>query len=127
MFESITHNIRVRVTPRYVPEQSDPSRPLYFFAYQVEIENQADFPAQLLARHWVIQDGQGRTQEVNGDGVVGLQPIIAPGECFQYASFCPLSTPTGSMRGHYVMKLINGEEVEAEIPLFILAEPSHFH
>lgn len=127
MFESRSHNIRVQVRPEYVPQQSHPDGQVFCFAYHVTIQNESSEPVQLLSRHWIIQDGLGRLQEVRGAGVVGLTPTIQPGETFNYSSFCPLPTPVGSMRGSYLMRAQSGAEFDAEIPLFILAEPSHYH
>lgn len=127
MFTSTTHSICVKVTPKYQAEQSDPGRSHYIFSYEVEIENKADFAVQLVRRHWIILDGNGRSQEVEGEGVVGEKPLLRPGQSYSYTSFCPLNTPTGSMRGAYLMVGPSGEELSVEIPLFILAEPSHYH
>lgn len=127
MFTSTTHSIKVQVTPRYVPEQSEPKRSQYLFTYEVEIANHTGDPVQLMRRRWFIRDGQGRMEEVEGSGVVGQQPMIAPGDSFKYSSFCPLTTPTGTMHGIYVMKDPAGKEFEIQIPMFILAEPSHYH
>lgn len=127
MFVSTTHSIKVQVTPRYLADQSEPKRSQYLFSYEVEIKNLTDSSVQLMRRRWYIQDGQGRTEEVEGSGVVGLQPMIKPGDSFSYSSFCPLTTPTGYMRGSYVMRTPKGDEFEIDIPLFILAEPSHYH
>lgn len=127
MFESITSDIRVEVHPAYVREQSNPSQDHYFFSYTVRIHNQSDRQVQLLARHWLIMDAYGEVQEVRGPGVVGLQPTLRPGEIFEYSSFCPLPTPTGSMRGTYFMVDTKGEQLEIEIPQFLLSEPDHYH
>jgi ApaG protein len=127
MFEALTQNIRVQVEPQYIEEQSDPKQNHFFFAYTVRIANEGPVTVQLLARHWIIKDGFGQTEEVEGDGVVGLQPTLHPGEVFEYSSFCPLATPTGSMHGTYLMKNQNGDSMKIEIPMFILSEPNHFH
>ena len=127
MYRALSNNIEVQVEPAYVHEQSDPRQGHYFFSYRVRISNQGDKPVQLVRRHWVITDGFGTTEEVQGPGVVGLQPMIKPGEMFEYSSFCPLPTPTGSMQGSYAMIDAEGREMEVEIPLFFLNEPSHFH
>ena len=119
--------IKVEVHPSYVRDQSDPAQSYYYFSYKVRISNQGDAPVQLLRRHWVIKDAFGVMEEVSGDGVVGMQPLLKPGEIFEYSSFCPLSTPTGSMQGKYYMKGSNGEEIEVDIPMFILSEPNHYH
>lgn len=127
MFESTTQKIKVEVHPSYVRDQSDPQSSYYYFSYKVRISNQGDKPVQLVRRHWVIKDAFGQMEEVSGDGVVGMQPLLKPGESFEYSSFCPLSTPTGSMQGTYYMKGSNGEEIQVEIPMFILSEPNHYH
>ena len=127
MFAAVTRKILVEVRPAYVVERSDPSQDYYFFAYHVRITNQGDSRVQLLARHWLIKDGFGKIEEVRGPGVVGLQPKLKPGEVFEYSSFCPLPTPTGSMRGTYMMVDDKGEQIDVEIPQFLLAEPSHYH
>src|SRR5688572_8944904 len=127
MFELVTEKVLVQVHPAYIKEQSDPTKDYYFFAYQVHILNNSDRALKLLRRHWIITDGLGRTEEVEGDGVVGEQPILGPGERYQYTSFCPLSTPTGNMRGSYFFEDPDKKTVEIKIPLFLLCEPSHFH
>ncbi len=116
--------IQVDVESFYVPERSQPERGYYFFAYHITITNRGDVPAQLLTRHWVITDGNGQVQEVRGDGVVGEQPHLAPGESFDYTSACPLQTPFGTMEGTYNFVADSGEEFDAPIPLFMLAVPS---
>ena len=119
--------IKVDVKVSYVPEQSIPDQQHYFFSYTVRITNNGRQPAQLQDRHWIITDGFGRVNEVKGAGVVGLQPRIQPGETFEYSSFCPLTTPTGSMKGTYTMTRDNGEKFSAEIPTFYLVEPHSYH
>ncbi len=119
--------IRIHVTPEYLPEQSDPAAERYLFAYHIEIENQGDKPVQLLRRYWRITNGRGETEEVRGDGVVGLQPLIHPGESFRYSSGCPLETPVGTMEGEYTMRDAAGEEFIAPIDVFRLALPGSLH
>ena len=97
MYSSITQDIQVTVEPEFVPERSDAEQATFFWAYTVEIANQGDQTVQLTARHWRIMDGNGRTEEVLGTGVVGEQPVLKPGESFRYTSGCPLSTPSGIM------------------------------
>ncbi|HSI04075.1 MAG: Co2+/Mg2+ efflux protein ApaG [Myxococcota bacterium] len=116
--------MQVEVESFYVPERSKPERGYYFFAYHITITNRGDVSAQLLTRHWVITDGNGQVQEVRGDGVVGEQPRLAPGESFDYTSACPLQTPFGTMEGSYNFVADTGEEFDATIPLFMLAVPS---
>ena len=127
MFEATTHQIRVKVIPAYVQDQSDPVANRYFFSYTVEIENLGAKSVQLVSRHWIITDGLGQVEEVTGPGVVGQQPTLQPGEKFQYSSFCPLTTPTGTMQGSYQMVDGNGQQLEVQIPEFLLVEPSHYH
>jgi ApaG protein len=127
MFEAVTLNVRVQVEPSYVRDESDPKQEYYFFAYKVRIRNESEQQIQLMSRHWVIKDAYGNTEEVRGPGVVGLQPKLGPGEHFEYSSFCPLNTPTGSMQGTYQMVSDKGEKFDVEIPMFILSEPNHYH
>lgn len=127
MYECTTHKIRIQVEPRFESEQSDPYRNQYFFSYCIRIYNESSTTVTLIGRHWVITDGFGQTEEVVGEGVVGQQPTLAPGEMFEYSSFCPLATPTGSMHGTYSMKNAAGDRWDIEIPKFILAEPKSYH
>ena len=122
-YAATTGAITVRVAPRYLPDQSDPARGYHVWAYQVRIENASDAPVQLLSRYWVITDGQGRTEAVSGDGVVGVQPLIGAGEAYDYVSGCPLSTSAGSMHGHYTMAG-GGARFEVAIPAFVLETPA---
>ena len=108
------------VQPQYLPDQSDPNRDRYAFAYTVTISNRGDTAAQLIARHWIIVDGRGHTEEVKGLGVVGQQPLLQPGEAFQYTSGAVLRTPLGSMRGSYFCVADDGTRFEADIPAFAL-------
>lgn len=119
--------IRVEVESRYLPEHSDPAAGHYFFTYRVVIHNAGDAAVQLLSRHWMITDANGQMQEVRGPGVVGQQPRIEAGENFEYASFCPLPTPLGSMRGSFTMRRDDGEEFETPVPVFTLATPHSFN
>ncbi len=123
----MSHSIKIEVQPAFVPEQSDPKRSLYLFSYCVRITNHGSEEVQVLSRHWIISDALGHVEEVEGPGVVGLQPIIKPNESFEYCSFCPLTTPTGHMRGTYTICTKSGEELKIKIPFFILSEPNHFH
>jgi ApaG protein len=122
--EALTRGVRVKVQSLYVPERSSPPQSHYFFAYHVRIANEGDETVQLMSRHWIITDGEGREEQVKGPGVVGEQPVLAPGESFEYTSFCPLRTPIGSMHGTYQMVTPGGEEFDAEIAPFSLAVPS---
>ena len=123
MSDTTTRGIRVQVQSYYDEERSSPQESYYFFAYQVRISNVGGETAQLLSREWIITDGNGDTQRIQGPGVVGEQPVLAPGEEFEYTSFCPLPTPVGAMHGSYLMALQNGERFEAEIAPFSLAVP----
>jgi ApaG protein len=122
-YELETKRIRVAVKPAYLHDQSDPEDDRYVWSYTVTIENKGLEPVQLLSRYWNIVDGQGRIQEVRGAGVVGAQPVIKPGESFQYTSGCPLETASGTMSGRYQMMSASGESFEAEIPAFLLESP----
>ncbi len=122
-FEAETSGIKITVTPSFVASQSSPSEQRYVWAYQVVILNLSPVTVQLLTRYWHITDGLGRVQEVNGAGVVGEQPVIAPGDSFSYTSGCPLSTPSGFMRGHYAMVTAEGEMLTVQIPAFSLDMP----
>ena len=119
--------IRVNVKSEFVPEQSDPGTERYVFAYHIAITNDGEEPARLLTRHWVITDGEAKAEEVRGDGVVGQQPSIAPGETYEYSSGAILKTPVGSMQGSYGMIDEHGERFEAPIPVFRLAVPRMVH
>lgn len=122
-YAATTRGVTVRVAPRYLPEQSDARAPLYVWSYHVRIENAGVAAVQLLARRWVITNGAGRTEVVEGEGVIGEQPLIQVGGAFDYMSGCPLATPWGTMHGHYVM-MGEGGRFEAEIPAFALEHPS---
>jgi len=123
MYTATTRAIRVTVQPRYLPEQSDPAKSQYVWAYQVRIENTGAVAVQLRSRHWKITDGLGRLQEVKGRGVVGATPRLEPGEVFEYTSGTPLSTPSGIMGGTYQMVSDTGESFDIEIPTFSLDAP----
>ena len=123
VYEAKTRDVLVRVTPIYVPEQSDPDRARFTWTYTVEIENHGPETLQLVSRHWIITDGLNRTEEVKGPGVVGEQPTLKPREAFRYTSGCPLTTPSGAMRGAYQMMTEGGETFDAAIPEFSLHMP----
>lgn len=118
-----TNGILVRVRPSYLAGQSDPEGGRWVWAYQIEIVNLSGVTVQLMARRWVITDGLGHVEEVRGPGVVGEQPVIAPGDSYAYASGCPLGTSTGSMVGAYYMTDAEGRSFEAAIPAFSLDTP----
>lgn len=119
-----TGDIVVRVSVSYLPEQSEPAKGRWFWAYHIRIENQGDQPVQLLTRHWIITDGRGGEHRVDGDGVVGEQPVVQPGKSYDYVSGCPLNTPTGSMKGSYQMIGAAGEIFDVAIPHFALIAPA---
>jgi len=123
MYSQTTRAITVTVKPFFLEDQSAPAESHYVWAYHVRIENQGPETVQLRNRHWRITDSLGRVQEVRGAGVVGAQPVIAPGESFQYTSGCPLETASGTMSGRYKMMSASGESFEAEIPAFLLESP----
>ena len=127
MFEATTNATNVRVSPEFLDEQSDPEDHHFFWAYYVEIENQSQEPVRLRARHWLITDGHGATQEVVGEGVVGEQPLIRPGETFTYTSGAPLGTPSGFMHGQYKMEREDGDDFLVDIPAFSLDSPYDEH
>jgi len=121
--DTTTRGVRVEVQSSYVPERSAPRDSRYFFAYKIRISNRSEETVQLLSRHWVITDGDGNVEHVRGPGVVGEQPVLEPGESFEYTSFCPLPTPIGSMHGTYQMVTPGGSSFDAEIAPFSLAVP----
>ena len=125
--EAETEGVRVRVQASYSPEYSDPERSEWFFLYTIEITNESSLQVQLIDRHWIIVDGTGRTEEVQGEGVVGKQPVLGPGESFEYTSGCPLSTPFGTMTGTYGMLREDGTEFQSEVAIFELVEPRAIH
>ena len=124
MSSAVTKGIRVIVESQYLSERSAPARKQYVFAYRVRISNEGTSTAQLRTRHWIITDGDGKVQEVRGEGVVGEQPVLRPGQSFEYTSGCVLETPFGSMRGSYQMEVEGGEPFDAEIAPFALAMPN---
>ncbi len=123
VYERVTHGVRVRVMPAFLEDQSDPETGRYLWSYTVTIENEGRETIQLLSRYWHITDAIGRIQEVRGAGVVGAQPLIEPGQAFEYTSGCPLPTASGAMSGRYQMRSASGENFEAEIPAFLLESP----
>lgn len=126
MYCETTDGISVSVRPTYIREHSDPSQGLFVFSYEVTLTNESRKSARLVARHWVIRDGDGVEREVQGEGVVGEQPNLIPGGSYTYSSFCPLATPTGSMRGTYRMAREDGTQFDIRIPLFFLRDLSQF-
>jgi ApaG protein len=127
MLAATTEGIRVSVKPAFWPERSEPVRGLFAFTYTITIENVGELPAKLLRRHWIITDGTGKVEEVEGPGVVGQQPFLPPGEKFEYTSWVPLSTPIGTMKGSFFMVRPDGGAFLAEVPDFVLAQPGSLH
>jgi len=121
------YRIEIKPVPQFIPEQSDPDDGRYVFAYTITIRNLGELPAQLIARHWIITDANNEVQEVRGLGVIGNQPLLKPGESFEYSSGCSLATPVGTMKGAYQMVGEDGTRFEAEIPEFVLAIPRVLH
>lgn len=127
MSDTTTRDVRIQVTPEYLPQQSQPEADRYLFAYHIEISNQGKDSVQLTDRQWLITNGRGEMEEVQGQGVVGLQPVIHPGESFSYSSGCPLDTPVGTMEGFYGMQTTHGETFRARVGVFRLAQPGMLH
>lgn len=123
--EAVTRGIRVEVESRHSPYHSSPG--VWFFLYTIRISNEGSDTAQLLSRHWIITDANGRVEEVRGPGVVGDQPVLDPGDSYEYTSGCPLPTPFGSMRGTYEMVTPDGRRFDAAIAEFLLREPGSVH
>lgn len=121
---AITEGITVRVAVSFLPEQSRIEASKWFWVYHIRIENDSDETVQLLTRHWRITDGRGQVNFVDGDGVVGEQPVLHPGDSHDYVSGCPLTTAHGSMEGHYTFRREDGSELHAAIPFFPLAAPA---
>ena len=123
MYRAVTRHIEVTVEPNFVPEQSSADRSRYFWSYTIVITNSGEETVQLKTRHWIITDASGRQQEVKGEGVVGEQPILAPGERFEYTSGVPLATASGFMVGSYQMESESGEQFDIQVPAFSLDSP----
>ena len=124
---NVPHKISIEVETSYLEEQSEPRERRYVFSYTITIRNEGEVPAKLLTRHWVITDANGRSQEVRGDGVVGEQPYLKPGQGFRYSSGAVLETPVGAMQGSYQMVADDGATFDATIPAFRLAIPGMLH
>ncbi|MHA1524496.1 MAG: Co2+/Mg2+ efflux protein ApaG [Alphaproteobacteria bacterium] len=120
MYVRTTRSIEIIVEPAYLDDESEPDRDYFFWAYTISIENTGSEAVQLRARHWKITDAHGQTREVHGDGVVGEQPVLSPGDSFEYTSGVPLSTPSGIMVGSYMMQTEKGESFTVPIPAFSL-------
>ena len=127
MPDSSPYQIEIVPIAHFIPDQSDPEAPRYVFAYTITIRNTGSLPAQLISRHWLITDGNNEVQEVRGLGVVGKQPLLQPGESFEYTSGSSLTTPIGTMKGTYQMVGEDGTRFDAEIPEFVLAAPGMLH
>lgn len=125
--EAVTRDVRVYVRSEYAPERSQPAKNQWFFLYTITITNEGTETAQLKTRHWIITDGTGRVEEIRGPGVVGKQPVLNPGESFEYTSGCPLPTPYGVMQGTYQMITESGGRFDAVIAPFTLSEPYSVH
>jgi ApaG protein len=125
--EAVTNSVRVEVESQYAPHHSQPFQHMWLFHYTVRITNEGDERVQLLTRHWIITDATGHVEEVKGEGVVGEQPVLAPGEFFQYTSQCRLKTASGTMRGTYQMVTRSGDQFDVEIAPFALQEPYTVH
>ncbi len=121
------YRIEIKPVPHFMPDQSSPEDDRYVFAYTITITNVGQLPAQLISRHWIITDANNEVQEVRGLGVVGHQPLLKPGEAFEYNSGCVLATPIGTMKGTYQMVGEDGTRFDAEIPEFVLAIPRALH
>ncbi|GAA4354158.1 Co2+/Mg2+ efflux protein ApaG [Variovorax defluvii] len=115
-----SHPIRIQVEPRYLPDQSSPEDRVYTFAYTITMTNEGTAAAQLISRHWLINDSAGHTQEVKGLGVIGQQPLLAPGQSFRYTSGCRLQAPSGTMHGSYFFVTEGGDRFDVAIPMFVL-------
>jgi len=124
MYRAFTHNIEVKVTPRFLNERSSPANNYYFWAYSIEIVNHGAETVQLMTRHWRITDALGRCQEFRGPGVVGEQPVLEPGRSYQYTSGVPLTTPSGFMVGTYQMATPAGRHFDVDVPAFSLDSPT---
>ena len=122
-----SETVEIKTVSRFLPEQSDLSANRYVFAYHITISNRGEQTVQLLTRHWIITDAEENVQEVRGEGVIGQQPVLRPGESFEYTSGCSIATPVGTMKGSYQMVADDGTHFEAEIPPFTLSIPRTLH
>ena len=122
-YEQATDGIRVRVQPSFSLADSDPGGGTYVFSYEIEMANEGDIPAQLLFRHWLIHDSAGHDTEVDGEGVIGEQPLLEPGDSHEYRSYCVLRSPSGYMEGYYTFARPDGRQFRVEVPRFELSGP----
>jgi ApaG protein len=127
MYEAVTDHIRITVVPAFLENQSEPDNQKFVWAYTIGVENLGGETVTLLTRHWIITDGLGRRQDVRGDGVVGEQPTLQPGQRFEYTSGCPLTTPSGLMVGSYGMITSQGRQFDVAVPAFSLDSPHDRH
>jgi len=127
MAEAKNYEIEISVQTQYVTEESDVSAGRFVFAYSINIRNTGTVSAQLISRHWIITDAEGDVQEVRGLGVIGHQPLLAPGQSFEYSSGCVLATPVGTMKGSYQMTAEDGKQFDAPIGEFVLSTPRTLH
>lgn len=123
MYRALTHDIEITVEPYFLEEQSDPDDSRYVWGYRIVIANHSDATVRLMTRYWHITDQNGLVDEVSGPGVVGEQPVLGPGDTYEYSSGCPLDTPSGVMFGHYQMETTSGEAFDVAIPAFSLDAP----
>jgi len=123
VYEQTTRSIKVRVLPAFLADQSEPEESRFLWSYTITIENTGAETVQLVARYWQITDESGHIQEVRGPGVVGAQPVLEPGQTFEYTSGCPLNTASGAMHGRYLMRSASGDSFEVDIPIFLLESP----
>lgn len=124
MYRESTHGIEVTVRPEFLEDESDAEAGRWFWAYTVVVANHSAQTVQLISRYWQITNALGSVEEVQGPGVIGEQPVLSPGDSFQYTSGCPLNTNSGTMTGHYIMRLESGEEIKTRIPAFSLDLPN---
>ncbi len=122
-----TDTVEIKAISRFLPDQSDPSDDRYVFAYHITISNRSEQTVKLLTRHWIITDAEDKVQEVRGEGVIGQQPVLRPGESFEYTSGCSIATPVGTMKGSYFMEADDGRQFDAPVAEFTLAMPRTLH
>lgn len=125
-YSETTENIQIEVSPSYVKERSNPEQKQYFYAYKIKITNHSDKGIKVIHRHWKIKDGNGKAYDVQGSGVIGEQPMIAPNDSYEYTSFCPLHSPFGNMRGKYQVMDEFGNRFWVSVPLFFFRPPETF-